>query len=416
VALVGTWATEALAIPAFARKYQTSCVTCHVAFPALTPFGDAFRLNGYRFPAGTDANVSKDEPVQLGAEGYKRMWPDAVWPGEIPGLPPLSVVVESEVAYDRIERTTSLKGLGGEMAILAGGTLGERLSFYGELEFAREDEGASPEMERLSLFFRPRDTPAFQFKIGAFEPGLLLVSNHRRLTDHRYFILGMPAADNQWTAEPLQQGIEFFGVASHRVLYNVGFVEGSGNANNNNKDYYARLAYKVGGLAWDGHVAEGGGSGLANPKPWSEKSLSLSAFTYQGDAQLLLEAEPAPTLQEDRFQIYGGDAAVNFLDLLAHGGLSIRTDDRPFLDDPGKTDVRIDNYFGELAWVAYPWVIPAARYESIKVADARSERISITGNALIRANVKSFVAADWVRKPAADFKTEEVVAGVTFGF
>lgn len=444
--LMITWANEAPAIPAFARKYQTSCMTCHVAFPALTPFGEAFRLNGYRFPSGTDVNVSKDEPVQLGAEGYKRMWPKAVWPGEIPGLPPLSMVVENEIAYDRIERTTSLDGLGGELAILAGGTLGERMSFYGELEFARADEGVETELERLSIFFRPFDTTAFQFKVGAFEPGLLLVSNHRRLTDHRYFILGLPATekalgfpatDNEWTAEPLQQGLEVFGVAAHRVLYNVGLVEGSGNAHNNNKDYYVRLAYKIGGLCWDGTVeGDSGAEFSSNPKPWSEKSLSLSAFTYQGIAELSsmeealavtsggvlfssgrrdIIAQGAP-LQENRFHIYGGDAAVNFLDLLAHGGVSIRTDDRPVLENPNSTDVKINNFFGELAWVAYPWLIPTARWEAIDVADVRLQRISITANALVRANVKSFVAADWLREPGDDFRTEEVVGGIIFGF
>src|SRR5580765_6998594 len=89
--LTGAGASRTLAIPAFARKYQTSCQTCHVAFPMLTPFGEAFRLNGYRFPAGTDPNMVKTPPVTLGAEGYKKLWPKAVWPGEIPGLPPVAI-------------------------------------------------------------------------------------------------------------------------------------------------------------------------------------------------------------------------------------------------------------------------------------------------------------------------------------
>ena len=37
------------ALPAFARKYQTSCVTCHESFPRLNGIGEAFRLNGYKF-------------------------------------------------------------------------------------------------------------------------------------------------------------------------------------------------------------------------------------------------------------------------------------------------------------------------------------------------------------------------------
>jgi hypothetical protein len=52
------------AIPAFARKYETSCQTCHVAAPALTPFGEAFRLNGYRFPAGNGCG-DDEEPAGL---------------------------------------------------------------------------------------------------------------------------------------------------------------------------------------------------------------------------------------------------------------------------------------------------------------------------------------------------------------
>src|SRR5512141_2958370 len=83
---------KAYSIPAFARKYQTSCQTCHVAIPALTPFGEAFRQNGYRFPAGSDPEMTKIPPVPLGAEGYKKLWPAAVWPGEIPGMPPLAVL------------------------------------------------------------------------------------------------------------------------------------------------------------------------------------------------------------------------------------------------------------------------------------------------------------------------------------
>ena len=43
-------ASRAQAIPAFARRYEKSCQTCHTVYPALTPFGEAFRRNGYRFP------------------------------------------------------------------------------------------------------------------------------------------------------------------------------------------------------------------------------------------------------------------------------------------------------------------------------------------------------------------------------
>ncbi len=424
-------ATPVMAIPAFARKYRTSCQTCHTAFPALTPFGEAFRLNGYRFPEGTDPGVSKDDPVALGSEGYKKLWPRSIWPGEISGIPPVSVVVESEVANDRATKSTSFDGLGGEFALLTGGTFGERASFYGEIEMAREDGEIVTEMERINMLFRPFATPAFQFKIGAFEPGLLLVSAHRRLTDHRYFLLREPATDNAWTPEPFQQGIEFFGVAAHRILYNVGYVEGSSNESNNAKDVYARVAYKIGGLRLDGTTEKGAEAGLpTNPKPWSEKSLTLSAFTYRGSPLLsstttVLVNDPNTNIvtpvdttleQDDDFVVFGGDVAWNFLDLMVRAGASSREDDSPFIGSPAMTDIKVKNTFFEVDWVAYPWLIPAGRWESIEVAGQKTERISLTIQCLVRANVRAFLAADRLKEPGLKYRTEEVVSGLVFGF
>ena len=40
--------TEALAIPTFARRYATSCATCHQAWPRLNSVGESFRISGFR--------------------------------------------------------------------------------------------------------------------------------------------------------------------------------------------------------------------------------------------------------------------------------------------------------------------------------------------------------------------------------
>jgi len=435
LAMMMASATNVSAMPAFARKYQTSCQTCHVAFPNLTPFGEAFRLNGYRFPEGADAGMTKNQPVALGAEGYKKLWPKAVWPGEMPGLPPLSMAIETEVAYDKAERTTSFDGLPSEIALLAGGTFGEHVSFYGELEFAREDGEIETDLERVNIQFRPFSSTAFQMKIGSFEPALLLVSNHRRLTDHRFAALVTPVGDNEWTAEPFQQGIEFFGVVAHRLLYNAGYVEGSGNASNNAKDYYGRLAYKIGGLRLDGTTPGGSEANVSsNPRPWAEKSVRISAFYYKGSPLLemttsTLVTDPGCTVlpcdvisvettlsQDDSFDMYGADVAWNFNNLIVNAGLTDRTDDRPYLDSPNETDVKTKNRFGQISYVIYPWLIPAARWESFEVGDEKAERVSLTLNALIRANVKAFLAADQIKEPGGSYETEEVVGGVVFGF
>ena len=88
MALSSLVSTRVNAVPAFSRKYQTSCQTCHSIFPKLNPFGTAFRLNGYHLPGETEEQV-KQKPVSLGADAYERIWPKMVYPSTLPGNAPL---------------------------------------------------------------------------------------------------------------------------------------------------------------------------------------------------------------------------------------------------------------------------------------------------------------------------------------
>ena len=78
------------AIPAFSRQYQTSCMTCHIDFPKLNDFGKAFKDAGFKFPKD-DEDMLKVAPVMLGAEALKQNFPKSVWPGSIPGMPPIGL-------------------------------------------------------------------------------------------------------------------------------------------------------------------------------------------------------------------------------------------------------------------------------------------------------------------------------------
>ena len=403
-------------IPAFARKYQTSCQTCHVAIPALTPFGEAFRENGYRFPGGNDESMTKVPPVPLGAEGYKKLWPKAVWPGEIPGMPPLAVLLTSTADFDQATDVFTFGGMGGELEILGAGTLGEHLSFWGSVVFARDGGEIATEMERLNLLVRPLDSAALQFKVGSFEPGIMLISTHRSILDQELRALTEPIGDNLWAPEPFQQGLEAYGMLQHRVLYNTGVVEGSGSVGDKSKDVYARVAYKLGGLPFDG-VRSGGpeASVPSSENPWSEVSLAVSGFVYKGKG-ILDGGDPEDPNAEDAFHMVGGDIAVNYLNLMGHAGYTDRKDDRLLLADPTSTDISSKNAFGEVSWVAFPWLIPAGRWESSKLADDTTEQLSLTVNGLVRANVKTFLDADWVKAPGGSYVNEGATLGVIIGF
>ncbi len=408
---------RALAIPAFARKYQTSCQTCHVAFPMLTPFGEAFRENGYRFPAGMDASISKDQPVSLGAEGYKKLWPQAVWPGEMPGLPPLAVIITNSMSYDPVAQALSLDGLGSDLELFAAGTMGEHYSFWSSVEFARTAGVITPDMARVNFQIRPLDDPTLQFKIGSFEPGLMLVTTHRSVMDQDLLALTQTVGDNLWAPEPYQQGVEAFGVLDHSLMYNAGVVDGSGSIGDKSKDFYGRLAYKMGGLAPDGVPKGGAGEGFpANPKPWSEKSLSVSGFAYKGKG-ILGTASTGPV--GDPFRAFGGDVGVDYLDWMLHAGVVARRDDSPLLADSSvvaPSAVKATSVFAELTWVAYPWLIPAGRWESFKTGPDESDRVSVTLTALLQANVKTNIATDWLKDPGGRYRNEEVSASLIFGF
>jgi len=45
------------ALPAFARKYGMPCSACHLAWPLLSPFGQAFKDNGYQLGNDRDAPI-----------------------------------------------------------------------------------------------------------------------------------------------------------------------------------------------------------------------------------------------------------------------------------------------------------------------------------------------------------------------
>ena len=65
-------------------------MTCHVDFPKLNDFGKAFKDAGFKFPEG-DADQLKVAPVMLGADAQKLNFPKSVWPGSIPGMPPIGL-------------------------------------------------------------------------------------------------------------------------------------------------------------------------------------------------------------------------------------------------------------------------------------------------------------------------------------
>ena len=371
---------DSLAIPAFARKYKTSCATCHVGFPKLNAFGEAFRRNGYQFPGHTDAEFTKDEEVSLGAEGNKKSFPDAIWPGAIPAHSPISLFLNGEVDYNPKQvdgdpstgGRWSFGGLGNAIETAIGGTLGEDMAFWGQASFNRE--GLELNRIFLSMSNIIGDSYAFNGRIGMFEPQLFSFSTHRAWMEGYWFTTrAFDDAHMGWTLEEKLAGLEFNGmVADGRLFYSAGVVEGFGpsGTTHSEKDIYAHLAYKVGGLPLDGVLP--GGPNLNNLQPYIDNSFTIGAFVYKGNAVIGKDASvgllvPDSTFiqadQANSFTVIGGDVNIWLDRFNIFGGYSTRTDNNPFLEAP-TLSAKTTTLFAELDVVAFPWLLPGIRFES----------------------------------------------------
>ncbi|MBM2814781.1 MAG: hypothetical protein HW421_1543 [Ignavibacteria bacterium] len=388
--------------PAFARKYQTSCVTCHTVYPQLNSFGESFRINGYQFPVDDEENV-KEKPVPMGAEAYKRVWPDAVWPNSIPGTAPFSLRGRSAFTVstdDSSGQTTSQFGMPA-LQILAAGVLGKDLSFWIGAHLFENGETGS-----IDNFFMKFDNlltdwlpeKALYLKVGQFIPEIVpFATFHRSLTEAAYamntyspsmgdkFVAGHAHGTGTFGIEQFQLGAEVSGVLHSRLRYVIGVVNGNSVAadRNSSRDFYGRLAYKFGGLAFDGTSTNDTTSAekFDNSK---ETSFSLGAFGYKGIGTL--------SANED-YDFYRAGSDISFImgSLRVTGGILLGSD--------GAADAQKYNlFFGEAQYMFYPWLAGIVRYEQANLKTLPSgKQIVVHISSLLVANVK--IKAETVINP-----------------
>jgi hypothetical protein len=142
LAVLILWSSSGYAIPAFSRIYGTSCSTCHIDFPKLNDFGKAFKDAGFKFPKD-DESTLKIPPVMLGAPANAELWPKAIWPGTIPGIPPIGLRYNNYFQYTSSSRSHfSAPGVGtspyipatdfqtGFFSIFTAGNFGSNIAFW----------------------------------------------------------------------------------------------------------------------------------------------------------------------------------------------------------------------------------------------------------------------------------------------
>jgi len=244
-------ATSANAIPAFARKYQTNCSSCHTAYPALNRAGRKFKEAGYRFP-----KLRGEESVSDFLH-----W-DKVFP--------VSAVFISR-PFDNSSNGSSNTNQAAihELELLSAGRLYKNVSGFFELEMEDED-GFNTQLAHAALTYNMNDAVNAQVQYGGilFADAYDTFSDMRRLTASHQAALNSSfgGADNV-TAHggsggrfrDQHQVVSVYGRPIKQLYYNVG-VSGLAKDTNgtNSRTYFGRVAFDVmpnvmiGGMAMSG--------------------------------------------------------------------------------------------------------------------------------------------------------------------
>jgi len=409
--------TEAHAIPVFARKYKTSCQTCHVAFPRLNAFGEAFRMNGYQFPQNDEGYV-KEEPLPLGSPAWKKVWPEGIWPGQIPAMIPIALRVESLYRYDDRSEVTHDFTFPQELELLTGGTFGEDISFYGEITLF--EEGETGKVGRLflqfdNLFDSRLQRHLLNLKIGQFVPAAVPFASQRRLTLTDYLFNSFKVGKNNFQFSSAQRGLEVNGIIKSRFEHAFGAVNGNGTEakdkstdsydNNSKKDIYIRLGYKLGGIGLDVTGME-----LRDEVvniDLTENSIKFGAFGYLGENRI----KYSNMKFDDKFYRYGFDLDTYYQNINLFGAILLGKDDNP---SGNLKEIEVTAYLVEANYLFYPWLIGILRYEETSMNPGlRIGQVVPNLTVLIRANLKCIIEAQVSTK---DDVSHKIFAGLDYAY
>lgn len=401
------------AIPAFARKYGTSCLTCHTVYPKLTPFGEAFRRNGYRFP-GVDSDYVKQETVPLGQEANKKTFPRSVWPATIPSSLPVAIGFNGQaVLYpDRsasVPRTNQAAGgaattftfdnLVAEGHLWLGAALSDTLTTWGEISVAND---GTVTLEHAQLLFNDLLGPrhALNLIVGKGFPNISPFAPHSSYAADQQ-IPNLPVtgiygvSKDPFVLVDDYSGLEVNGVLRGRVQYAAGYSNGKNTfaASFNSENLYASAGYKLGGMRLDGEGDAGPRDAL---RPWAEDSLTVHGFVYHSVEHFPTPGgAPTDSRGDASFTVGAGARALRGSAELQVGYYSQWHEHGT--DTLGK--VRGDVLYGELSYVVYPWVVPALRVERVGLRPSGGSAVSDVHlmpalALLIRPNVKLVVAGN----------------------
>ena len=411
------------AIPAFSRMYGTSCSTCHVDFPKLNDFGKAFKDAGFKFPKD-DESFIKVPPVMLGAPANKELFPHTIWPGQIPGVPPIGlrynhffqVVSQNRNSFNLqsptdpagqqfIPRTDFQTGL---FSIFTAGNFGSDIAFWVDDDIsvsgANSNGGLGDAYLRFVNLSRLLKLPtdSVNLRVGQFELDLPFsqarswnLSGWDIYSQANIGAAGVQNVNNAFALSNAAQGVEISGGHHYGgyqyslaiVNQNTGQPVGGGvgvspqvafTSDSNFKDLYARFQYRFNLERDPASRREIQAAGATGPRDHTYLSLgtlyfygrSVQRFAGQdtsGNGLVLTAREP--------FYRVGADFNFNYHALNLFGQFLYGRDQNLLPIMPSGATLptgfatgsaaHFSGGFLEADYVVYPWMVAIMRWDRV---------------------------------------------------
>jgi len=294
-------------------------------------------------------------------------------------LPPLAVRIIGDANYHPFGHQTDRSEFNfpQEFTILSAGSFGENFAFFADVGFEKEDDSYSTNPKAWlmwqNLFSGLVGEHHFNLKagnVGRHTIALPDTRNENSFTIEDYLYVTELDFDN----EP---GFQVDGYGRH-WRYGVGVVET--DTDNSDKDFYGTVAWKFGGLGYDGSggKSEAGGVGTTPSGYWRDDSVLFGGFIYR--SRVGINADP--------YDRIGGDARINYKDVSLAAGYIHGSNDQ--------TKENKNIWFGETYYFVFPWMVPYLRYENLSVTNVgnKDQARFVVGSAmLLRANIRANVEA-----------------------
>ena len=415
-------------IPAFSRQYGTSCSTCHVDFPKLNDFGKAFKDAGFKFPKD-DETFIKIPPVMLGAPAQKDLWPHTIFPGTIPGLPPIGLRFNTffqVVGNNRNNFNAQLPGdptapfiprtdfQSGLFSIFMAGNFGSDIAFWVDDDLSVGGSGADGglgdgylKFVNIGRFLK-LPTDALSMRIGQFELDLPFsparswnlsgwdIYDQANIGAMNGLFGRQENVNNAFALSNAAQGVEFSGGHQYRgyhysiafINQNTGGTPGSGNnvppevtytSDSNFKDIYARLSYRFNLERDPASRNEIQAAGATGPR--DHTYLSVGGLYFYGRSVQRFQGQDAagvPVVLTAREPFYrvGGDFSFNYRTFNLFGQFIYGRDQNllpvlpPEFEFPSGftkgSPAHFSGGFLEADYLAYPWLMLIMRWDQVK--------------------------------------------------